>query len=169
VIKHPLRQRLLFAYGEAPTSPSKVAAALGERVNLVSYHTGVLVRAGCVELVRTEALRGATEHFYRSHLVSEIDDADWERVPLALRRALVRLTLDLSRRESVDALPRGGMDSSCAHVSRRFLHLDDRGIEELAELLRATTQAVEEIERASRARNTADGTPWELVVLSFAR
>ena len=92
--RHPLRQHVLFKYTEAVTSPSAVAAALGARVNLVSYHTGVLLRAGVIELVRTERRRGATEHFYRAALRGMIEDGDWERLPATVRRGLVRGTID---------------------------------------------------------------------------
>ena len=167
LMRHPLRQRLLFEY-ETVTSPSAVAAALGERLNLVSYHTQVLLRGGCLELVHTKRRRGAVEHFYRSLMVSELDDATWERLPTNLRRTLVRLTLDVTRREAADALPRGGMDTATAHISRSFFSLDAQAEHELAELLKATLDRAGEIERSGRARHH-EGAPWELVVLSFRR
>jgi hypothetical protein len=169
VINHPLRQRLIWEYTESVTSPSKVAAALGERVNLVSYHTAVLHRAGCIELVRTEPRRGAKEHFYRALITGEILDAEWPGLPTGLQRALVRLTMDTSWREAGDALPRGGMDDAAAHVSRTFLTLDRQGRDDLAALLQSTTGAAAEIERDSRERGGTDRERWELVVFSFRR
>ena len=168
LMRHPLRQRLLFEYAEVATSPSAVAAALGERLNLVSYHTQVLLREGCLELVSTRRRRGAVEHFYRSRMLSQIDDDAWERLPTSVRRALVRLTIDVARRETTDALPRGGMDGASAHVSRTFVALDEQGRDELARLLKATLEAAGEIERRSRARG-GDQPPWELVIMSFER
>jgi DNA-binding transcriptional ArsR family regulator len=168
LIQHPLRQRLLFKYAEAVTSPSAVAADLGEPLNLVSYHTKVLLEAGCIELVRTRRRRGATEHFYRALVVSELDDLAWERLPTGLRRALVRLTLDATRREAADALGRGGMDTASAHVSRSYFMLDAQGRAELGVLLQATLAKAGEIERTSRERGGAE-VPWQLVLLSFER
>jgi DNA-binding transcriptional ArsR family regulator len=72
LLAHPLRDRLLFEYQGDPTSPSKVARRLGESVSLVSYHTDVLARNGCLELVRTERRRGAIEHFYRAIVAQDI-------------------------------------------------------------------------------------------------
>jgi DNA-binding transcriptional ArsR family regulator len=169
LLRHPLRQLLLFKYAERVTSPSDVADALGERLNLVSYHTNVLRRAGCIELVRTERRRGASEHFYRTVLTSEIDDAGWEQIPTRLRRALVRLTIDAGFREAGDALPRGGMDAATAHVSRSFLVLDGQGRTALAALLHETVAGALAIERASRKRESADTTPYELIVMGFER
>lgn len=169
LIRDPLRQQLLFKYTEAVTSPSAVASALGRPLNLVSYHTNVLLDAGFIELVRTERRRGAVTHFYRAVVRSEIDDAGWQRVPVGLRRVLVRLTMDTSWREAADALPRGGMDDATAHVSRTLLTLDEQGRVELAAALVDTLERAADIERASRARATNDGEPQELVIMGFRR
>jgi len=169
LLRHPLRQHLLFKYAERVTSPSEVAAALGERLNLVSYHTNVLARAGCLELVRTEQRRGAQQHFYRAVATSEIADAEWEQLPERLRRVLVRLTMDTSWREASEALPRGGMDAATAHVSRSLLVLDEQGRRELASLLQATVADAREIGRQSRERGADDDLPCEVIVIGFER
>ena len=65
-IGHPLRLRLLTIFNERVASPSDLAAELGEPIGNVSYHTRILARLGCVELVRTKQVRGAIEHYYRA-------------------------------------------------------------------------------------------------------
>jgi hypothetical protein len=168
VIRHPLRQKLIFEYATAVTSPSAVAKTLGERLNLVSYHTNVLVAAGFLELVRIERRRGAHEHFYRATLPrSEIDDAGWERIPLKLRRSLVRLTVDTAWREARDALPRGGLDDADAHLSRSLVRLDAAGRREVATALRDTMRLVSDIERRSIERSADDAVYAELVMMCF--
>jgi hypothetical protein len=169
LIRHPLRQQLLFSYAEEVSSPAAVAAALGRPLNLVAYHTAALRDAGFIELVRTERRRGATAHFYRAVVKSEIHDLAWERLPLALRRALVRLTIDTSWREAGDALPRGGMDQATAHMSRTLLTLDADGQRRLADALMATLERAAEIEDASRLRASSEAASYELVIMSFAR
>jgi DNA-binding transcriptional ArsR family regulator len=168
ILAHPLRHRLLLEYAQAVTSPSKLAAALGERVNVVSYHTGVLAKAGYLELVRTEPHRGATEHYYRARGFGEISDRDWERLPSRLRRTLVRRSLELVWRDASAALPAGGMDAATAHVSRALLTLDEPAREQLAALLRSTLERAGSIGDASRARD-ASGARSELVILYFTR
>lgn len=169
VIRHPLRQRILFEYELSVNSPSKVALALNERVNVVSYHTGVLQRSGFVELVRTDRHRGAREHFYRAVMPRHIEDVEWAALPVGLRRGLARVTLDVSWREAGDALPRGGMDDATAHVSRNFLALDAQGRADLAALLRSVWREACEIERASRVRALDEPIRQELVMFSFRR
>jgi hypothetical protein len=167
--RHPLRQHVLFKYSEAATSPSAIAAALGARLNLVSYHTQVLLRAGVIELVRTVPRRGATEHFYRATLKGVLEDADWERLPIGARRVLVRATIDGALREAADALPRGGMDDPSVHVSRSYFVLDPQGRAELAALLRATFTRAREIGNDSTERAAVAGVPYELVIMTFER
>jgi hypothetical protein len=167
LMRSPLRQNVLLMYAGAVTSPSDVAAELDAPLNLVSYHTRILLDAGCIELVRTEQRRGASKHFYSSDLLSEIDDRTWEQLPVRMRRALVRGTMVASWREARDALPGGGMDDAVAHVSRSIFHLDRRGREDLAALLQATLVRAREIDQSSRQRG--DGTDrHELVIMSFS-
>src|SRR4051812_47688135 len=116
-LAHPLRHRLLFEYQGEGASPSQAARRLAERLNLVSYHTRVLLRHGCVELIGTEQRRGATEHFYRATVPSGIDDARWERVPLPVRRAMIARTLSLMWRDVRRARIAGGFDDAHVHVS----------------------------------------------------
>ena len=167
LIAHPLRHRLLWEYASHVTSPSRVAAALGERVNVVSYHTNVLLRAGCLELVRTERRRGAIEHFYRSRVLGAIEDEDWERLPVLARRMAVRRILDVIVRDLGDAVPHGGMDHPTMHVSRSLLKLDDRGRADLADLLLSTIEAARRMEQESCRRRDGEVSVSELVALRF--
>jgi DNA-binding transcriptional ArsR family regulator len=167
--RHPLRQHVLFKYAEAVTSPRDIAAALDVRLNLVSYHTQKLLRAGLIELVGTERRRGATQHYYRATLEGDIEDEDWARLPAPVRRGLVRGTIEGALREAADALPRGGMDAPTSHVSRSYFVLDRQGQEELASLLRSSLEAVRVIEAASSARAGDDADAQELVIISFNR
>jgi hypothetical protein len=167
LMRSVLRQRVLAEYAQAVKSPSEVAATLRAPLNLVSYHTQVLLRAGCLDLVRTERRRGAEKHFYRADLWSDIDDATWEQLPTPMRRVLIKGTLDSSWREARDALPRGGMDPATSHVSRSFLSLDRQGRDDLATLLVETLDAARRIEQASRERAPDGSANQELVIMNF--
>jgi DNA-binding transcriptional ArsR family regulator len=166
LIRHPLRQHVLFKYTEGETSPRAIAMALGARLNVVSYHTQVLLRAGVLELVRTEPRRGATEHFYRATLGSVIEDAGWAKVPVGLRRVLVRRMLEATIEEVADAVPRGGMDDPTVHMSRSYFRLDREARSELSTVLRETFARAHQIARASGQN---DAVPYELVIFSFER
>jgi hypothetical protein len=151
------------------TSPSAIATALGAPLNLVSYHTQVLLRAGAIELVRTRPRRGAQEHFYRAVLLAEIEDAPWSELPLTLRRALARAIIDGVKQEAVDALVAGGMDDESTHLSRSYPRLDERGRRELASLLRETYTRINAIGRGCLERGADDAASHEIVIMGFQR
>jgi DNA-binding transcriptional ArsR family regulator len=65
---HPMRRRILREMLDAPgeVSPRELADELSEQLSALSYHVRVLAECGAVELVRTEQIRGSTQHFYRA-------------------------------------------------------------------------------------------------------
>jgi DNA-binding transcriptional ArsR family regulator len=72
VLNHPLRRRILRALdGEEAASPTELAKSLAEPLTTVSYHVRILVHYRALKLVRTRAVRGAVEHFYRSLVEAE--------------------------------------------------------------------------------------------------
>ena len=168
-LSHPLRHQLFLEFHREPTSPSRAAKALGARLNVVSYHTKVLLDCGCIELVDSRRVRGAVEHVYRATREPILEDEDWAALPLRLRRAMTQGTLSLLLRDARAAALNGGFDVAATHMSRTPLELDSRGRAELNERLRAVMDAAIRIQAESAAR-AADGThTLELVMLYFDR
>jgi DNA-binding transcriptional ArsR family regulator len=64
---HPMRRRILREMLDASEelSPRELAAKLSEQLSALSYHVRVLAECRAVELVRTQQIRGSTQHFYR--------------------------------------------------------------------------------------------------------
>jgi DNA-binding transcriptional ArsR family regulator len=64
---HPMRRKILreMLDGGGETSPRELALKLCEQLSALSYHVRVLAECRAVELVRTEQVRGSTQHFYR--------------------------------------------------------------------------------------------------------
>jgi DNA-binding transcriptional ArsR family regulator len=160
---HPLRHRLLLEYSGEPESPAQIARRLGEPLNLVSYHTHVLLRHGYIELVRTERRRGALTRFYRATVTTALDGDQWEQLPAPIRRSLTLGSLAQATGEARRAALRGGFDDRHAHISRSPLVLDDLGLRAVADCLDA---ALDELTRiADSCREGA--TQYELLLLSF--
>ena len=166
LMAHPLRHRLLFEYVE-PSSPSKVARRLGERVNLVSYHTNVLLDYGWIELVRTAPRRGATEHFYRSVRAPYVEDDDWANLSHGVRRSIVLGTLAITSHHARAAALHGGFDAASAHLSWSPLDLDEIGVAETASTLRDVIDRLQEIAAAARERSPVGCERHEVVVQYF--
>jgi DNA-binding transcriptional ArsR family regulator len=65
---HPMRRRILREMLDTgdEVSPRELSAKLSEQLSALSYHVRVLAECRAVELVRTEQIRGSTQHFYRA-------------------------------------------------------------------------------------------------------
>src|SRR4051794_8986335 len=92
-LAHPLRARILQRLGERVASPGDLAVELGEPLGVVSYHVRMLRDYDCVELVRTEPVRGALQHFYRATARPNLDEGQWRTLPSGLRRELAGATI----------------------------------------------------------------------------
>lgn len=64
--------REMLGAQQEEVSPRELAAKLSQQLTALSYHVRVLNECDAVELVRTEQIRGSTQHFYRV-----IVKADW--------------------------------------------------------------------------------------------
>src|ERR1700741_3104125 len=84
-ISHPLRQRIMVRLNDREASPNELATEFQEPLGRLSYHVSALVKAGAIELVRTEPRRGAVEHFYRALVRPWFSDDDWTRLAPSLR------------------------------------------------------------------------------------
>jgi hypothetical protein len=167
VLAHQLRNHVLFEYQGEPASPSEVARRIGQPVNLVSYHTGVLLRHGCIELVRTGRRRGAQVSYYRATVSQFIEDASWVSLSVTRRRHLALNTLAQAADEAHQSALAGAFDAPPAHLSRTPLELDDEGVQAVSRLLRRTFDQITSIEESARQRSD-DRRPHMLVMLAFA-
>jgi len=166
-LAHPLRARLLFEYQRDGVSPSRLATRLGKPLNVISYHTNVLVELGCIELVSTASRRGAMEHFYRTVALPAFEDEAWDELPVARRRSLTNAVLGSAMDEARRAAWAGGFDGPRSHLSRLRIELDAVAEAEVAGLLRRVVDEVIASDAACRRRSSAT-SPYELVMLCFA-
>ncbi|MBA3263260.1 MAG: helix-turn-helix transcriptional regulator [Thermoleophilaceae bacterium] len=156
-IGHPLRLRLLTIFNERVASPSDLAAELGEPIGNVSYHTRILARLGCVELVKTKQVRGAVEHYYRAVVRPIFSDDDWAELPPSIRKSLAGAVLTEIADDMGAAANEGGFDRDDVHLSRTPLVLDQRGWQELNDRLQEIGEQALEIQAQSAARLQAEG------------
>jgi DNA-binding transcriptional ArsR family regulator len=169
-ISHPLRHRLLGLLDDRTASPNELARELGLPLGRVSYHIRLLADLGAIELVRTEPRRGALEHFYRAVTRGWFSDEDWARLPRSARRGIVGQSLQRIFSEVTAAVDAGGFDGPASQVRSTSLELDERGLEELTEVLASTAERVSRINAESADRRAgADGVMTELALLHFER
>jgi DNA-binding transcriptional ArsR family regulator len=164
-LAHPLRVQLLAALNEGVASPNELAKKLDEPLTNVSYHVRMLHDLGCIELVETEPRRGALEHYYRAVVRPFFGDRDWKKLPRNARGSISDAVLQLVWDDAAEAIKNGTFDErEDRHLSRSVLCVDQRGWEELNELLVETLDSAMQIQAdsASRASKEDDGDTFSV-------
>src|SRR5690349_1200744 len=167
-LAHPLRARILQRLGERVASPGDLAVELGAPLGVVSYHVRMLRDYECVELVRTEPVRGALQHFYRATARPTLDEAQWRKLPSSLRKelsgaAIGELVTDLAASADANLL-----DDPEVMITRTPLELDERAFKKLNKLLAKTHEQALAI-AAESAQRGGDVFPTELALMHFKR
>lgn len=140
-VSHPIRHRAMTILGARVASPSDIAQEINLESNLdltpghVSYHVRALQKAGLVELVKTEQVRGATEHFYRGTQRAMLYTPEWEKLSLAERQEVSERAWSIVIHDAARALDAGTFDR---RTDRFFTHtplnLDEEGWRALSEM-----------------------------------
>jgi DNA-binding transcriptional ArsR family regulator len=165
---HPLRLRILEAITEqGEASPVGLSRELEVPLATVSHHVRVLRDLGRIAITRTKPRRGAVEHFYRAINRPFIDDTEWERLALPMRRGLAGQTLRRIFFEASRASELNGFDDAGACVARMPMELDERGWSELSELLVEVLRSAEAIQQRSDARASSPLRASNLALLHF--
>ena len=172
-LAHPLRARILQRLGERVASPGDLAVELGAPLGVVSYHVRMLRDYECVELVRTEPVRGALQHFYRATARPNLDEGQWRTLPSGLRRELTGETIGELVGDLGLAADAGKLEDPEVVLSRTPLELDEKGFKKLNRLMAKALDQALAIAAESSARRNEGGTgevfPSELGLLHFRR
>ena len=150
---HPLRVQILIILNERVASPNLLSQELDQSLNLVAYHVRVLEKYDCIELVDTKQRRGATEHFYRATRRQFLSDAEWARMPQALRPGLSGAMLKAVFDDIEEAVSKGTFDElQDRHLSRVPMVVDNQGWGDVTTLLLSTLDKLLEIQAESSER-----------------
>ena len=157
-LAHPLRVQLLAALNEGVASPNELAKKLDEPLTNVSYHVRMLHDLGCIELVETEPRRGALEHYYRAVVRPFFGERDWKRLPKNARGSISDAVLQLVWEDASEAIKGGLFDErEDRHLSRSVLSIDEKGWDDLHDLLAQTLDSAMQIQAESASRASKNG------------
>jgi DNA-binding transcriptional ArsR family regulator len=168
-LAHPLRARILQRLGERVASPGDLAIELGAPLGVVSYHVRMLRDYDCVDLVRTEPVRGALQHFYRATARPNLDDAQWRTLPTTLRGELMGETIQGLVDDLAASADAGRLDDPSVVLKRTPIELDERGFKKLNKLLARTHEQALAIAAESADRGSENVIATELALLHFKR
>jgi DNA-binding transcriptional ArsR family regulator len=160
-MSHPTRLHAMTVLLGRTASPRQVADEIGERLNNVTYHINQLLKLGCVELVRTERVRGGRvlEHFYRAIERPYFDEEAWQALSEKVHFNLAAVTMRMISQDITKSMAAGVFfDGGNAHLCRSSTVVDAVGWREMTEVLERATEELFEVE-AKVAKRTADGAP----------
>jgi len=130
---HPLRQRVLQVLNRGIASPSQIAQEIEEPLSNVSYHVKILESCDAIELVKTEPVRGALEHFYRATMGAALEQEQWALLPESAKNDLAGEALRQIGRHASEAAASGGFEDPKSIVSWINFKLDDEAYAKLSE------------------------------------
>jgi DNA-binding transcriptional ArsR family regulator len=168
-LAHPLRARILQRLGERVASPGDLAVELGAPLGVVSYHVRMLRDYDCVELVRTEPVRGALQHFYKATARPNLGEGQWRALPTTLRGELIGGTIEGLVGDLAEAADAGQLEDPAVVLNRTLLEVDERGWKKLNKLLTRTQDQALAIAAESAQRGSDQVFPTEIGLLHFKR
>jgi DNA-binding transcriptional ArsR family regulator len=157
-LAHPLRARILERLGERVATPAELATELEAPLGVVSYHVRMLRNYDCIELVRTEPVRGALQHYYRATTRVPAAEQGWQAPEMD----------DEGMRALFGALSGAELDDPEIVLSRSPLELDERALGKLNRLLERTREQALAIAAESAERGGGE-IATELGLLHFRR
>jgi hypothetical protein len=167
-VAHPVRLEALRIFSYRVASPNEVASELGWTLGAVTYHVKVLRDFGCIEVVKTQPVRGATEHFYRAVLPPQFEDEEWAKLPQEIREKVSTMVFQALLGEILRAFHSGTFDArTTRHMSWVPMELDDQGWRELIEKQLELLNEEKRIKTESAERLRAAGKTGKRVVAAM--
>lgn len=165
-ISHPLRVQILQVLNERDASPNEMVSLLGSPLGNIAYHTRVLEKCGCVEVVRTEQRRGAIEHYFRAVPRSYVGHQDWRKVPRSVRSTITATSVESFFQRLTAAYESGTLDDrDDTTLSWMSVAVDDQGRREVTEILAEAAARLQGVHQRSVERSTGSGDePTSLIV-----
>jgi DNA-binding transcriptional ArsR family regulator len=164
-MSHPTRVHTMAVLTERTASPREIAKAIDERLNNVTYHINQLRKLGCVELVRTERVRGGRvlEHFYRAAQRLYFDEEAWAALTEKERIGITGMSLRMISEDINAAMAAGTIfhEGGDGHMSRTPMVLDAEGWEEVLEVLDQAGLGLFEVEERV-AERVAEGAQADI-------
>jgi hypothetical protein len=161
VFAHHLRVKIWETLMHEVESPNGLAKRFREPLGTVAYHVRQLVKYECLELVKTEQRRGATEHYYRGTVRPMISTSEWAQLSVEERRPTSRFTMQLILGNVIAADEADTFDSRAdRHLVRHPVDLDEEGWAKIAAAFDDLTELILATQAECANRIAADpGTP----------
>jgi DNA-binding transcriptional regulator GbsR (MarR family) len=168
ILSHPLRGQCWYALAERTMSPKELADELGAPLSDVSYHVRVLRELQAIELVRTEPVRGAVAHYYRSVERPQISKTAIEAMAQEDVISDATLIAQMSFADLGHSLDTGKLAKRPEHAAIRYpMELDEQGWTKVGALFEALMEDLYEAQAESDERRGPDTPSIKSTALAF--
>lgn len=172
-LSHPYRVHALHVLNKRTASPKEIAHEIEADISLVAYHVKELAKLNFVEIVREEARRGATEHFYRGTGRTIFHADEWVLVPEPIRAAVVGIELAATGRLLSASLGDETFERRAdRHHSLQEYMVDEQGWADAMKALEVCMCRIIEVKQESAERRLATGSagvPLAVSLIGFER
>lgn len=173
-VGHRIRVEMLVALHDlGSASATELARLVHQPLSTVTHHISELLKAGSIQVERTEKVRSVEQRFYSVVNPVFVDDEELEALPEEQQLDLFRVILQSLMAEALASFWNDKLVSDPRlFLSWSWFNVDDRGRAEIAEEQARSWRRIREIEREALARcNETGAEPYSLLVssLSFKR
>jgi hypothetical protein len=168
ILSHTLRGQCWYALTERTMSPKELADELKAPLSDVSYHVRVLRELNAVELVRTEPVRGAVAHYYRSVERPQISSAGMETMTEEEILNDATQIVQMGFADLGHSLDTGKLAERADHAAMRYrMDLDEEGWTKVAGLFEGLMEDLYEAQAESDERRGPDTPSIKSTALAF--
>jgi DNA-binding transcriptional ArsR family regulator len=151
---HPRRVAILECLNaNGAMAPVEVSHRLRAELSNLSYHFRVLAKAGLIEEIGRERIRGSVKTTYRATARALLGDEAWASLSPTTRSGISATMFGVLANRVSDGLREGTFDSKdTRHLSVSTISVDLEGWDEVARMLASVFHRLDEIEADARRR-----------------
>lgn len=154
-LRHPTRVRILAALNDRVASPKELELILGLPMTHLSYHCRELLRFGCVEVAKTEQVRGAVKTSYRAIARMVLDDEQWAGLDPKARQAISLAAVGEVVERASTAIEADTFDKRLDRYAVTFkFDADELAWSEIVQIVEDAYRQIADVETEAAARDT---------------
>jgi DNA-binding transcriptional ArsR family regulator len=168
-VGHRIRIEVLCLLNEQSYSAQGLARIIRQPLSTVTHHIEELLKAGSIEVARTERVRNINQNFYRAVQIPFLDDEEMDAMSTEAKQEIYGLILQASIAEALASFSAGKISADPRVVlAWRWFNVDAQGRRDIADEQARSLGRIRDIEAESTSRRAASGEDAQsIIVTSF--
>ncbi|MGE5527461.1 MAG: ArsR family transcriptional regulator [Methanosarcina sp.] len=167
-VGHRIRIEVLAALNEGVATTSQLSKLVHQPLSTITHHIEELLKAGSIEIARTEQIRNVTQNYYRAVEIPFMTDEDMAALAPDARQEIYGVILQAIMAEALASLWAGKItEDPRAWLSWRWFNVDAQGRQDIADEQARSWQRLQEIEAESTTRRAHTGEEAVSIIVSL--